>query len=38
MKKSKIYSIGYMTKNIWSKKIYSDDFDVDFEIMKNNQI
>lgn len=32
------YSIGYLTKNIWSNKIYSDDFDVDFEALKNNQI
>jgi len=31
-KKSKIYSIGYLTKKIWSKKIYSDDFDVDYEV------
>ena len=30
------YSIGYLTKNIWRNKIYSDDFDVDFEILKNN--
>ena len=37
MKKGKIYSIGYLTKKIWSKKIYSDDFDVDYEVQKNNQ-
>jgi len=30
------YSIGYLTKNIWRNKIYSDDFDVDFEVLKNN--
>ena len=36
-KKSKTYSIGYLTKKIWSNKIYSDDFDVDFEVLKNNQ-
>ena len=30
------YSIGYLTKKIWSNKIYSDDFDVDFETLKNN--
>jgi hypothetical protein len=36
LKRYKTYSIGYLTKNIWSKKIYSDDFDVDFEILKNN--
>ena len=29
----KTYSIGYLTKKIWSNKIYSDDFDVDFEII-----
>jgi hypothetical protein len=33
----KTYSIGYLTKNIWRNKIYSDDFDVDFEALKNNQ-
>lgn len=33
----KTYSIGYLTKTIWSNKIYSDDFDVDFEALKNNQ-
>ena len=33
----KTYSIGYLTKKIWSNKIYSDDFDVDFEVLKNNQ-
>ena len=33
----KTYSIGYLTKTIWSNKIYSDDFDVDFEVLKNNQ-
>jgi hypothetical protein len=33
----KTYSIGYLTKTIWSNKIYSDDFDVDFETLKNNQ-
>jgi len=38
MNRSKTYSIGYLTKNIWSNKIYSDDFDVDSEILKNNQI
>ena len=32
----KTYSIGYLTKTIWSNKIYSDDFDVDFEALKNN--
>lgn len=32
----KTYSIGYLTKTIWSNKIYSDDFDVDFEVLKNN--
>lgn len=31
------YSIQYLTKKIWSNKIYSDDFDVDFESKKNNQ-
>jgi len=38
MKKSTTYSIGYLTKKIWKNNIYSDDFDVDFEILKNNQI
>lgn len=32
-KKNKTYSIGYLNKNIWKKKIYSDDFDVDEEVM-----
>lgn len=36
--KGKIYSLGYLSKNIWNNKIYSDDFDVDFEILKNDQI
>jgi hypothetical protein len=31
---SQTYSIGYLTKKIWSNKIYSDDFDVN---LKNNQ-
>ena len=34
-KNTKTYSIGYLTKTIWSKnKIYSDDFDADFEVLK----
>ena len=37
-KNNKTYSIGYLTKTIWSKtKIYSDDFDADFEVLKQNQ-
>lgn len=36
-KNTKTYSIGYLTKTIWSKnKIYSDDFDADFEVLKQN--
>jgi hypothetical protein len=31
------YSIGYLTKKIWINKIYSDDFDVDFEAHKNKK-
>ena len=34
---SKIYSIGYLTKNLRSKKIYSDDFDAGFDLFKANQ-
>ena len=34
---SQTYSIGYLTNKIWRNKIYSDDFDADFEIIKNNQ-
>ena len=34
---SKTYSIGYLTNKIWRNKIYSDDFDADFELLKNNQ-
>ena len=34
-KKNKTYSIGYLTKKIWKKKIYSDDFDVDHEVLQN---
>ena len=29
--KTKTYSIGYLTKTIRSNKIYSDDFDADFD-------
>ena len=38
MKKSKTYQIAHLTKKIWSNKIYSDDFDVDFEILQKNQM
>ena len=33
----KTYSIGYLTKKIWSNKIYSDDFDADFETIENKK-
>lgn len=33
MKKSKTYQIAHLTKKIWSNKIYSDDFDVEKEII-----
>ena len=36
-KKTKTYSIGYLTKTIWNNKIYSDDFDADFDLLKKNQ-
>lgn len=29
--KTKTYSIGYLTKTIRSNKIFSDDFDADFD-------
>jgi len=35
-KSNKTYSIGYLTKKL-TKKIYSDDFDADYELMKNKQ-
>ena len=35
-KKNKTYSIGYLTKKIWKKKIYSDDFDVGEEVLLQN--
>jgi hypothetical protein len=35
-KVSKTYSIGYLTNKIWRNKIYSDEFDADFELLKNN--
>lgn len=34
---NKTYSIGYLTKTIRTKKIYSDDFDADFDLFKANQ-
>jgi hypothetical protein len=37
-KKNKTYSIGHITRKIWSRKIYSDDFDADFDLLKKNQI
>ena len=36
-KRGQTYSIGYLSKTIWQQKIYSDDFDADFEILKKNQ-
>ena len=35
-KRGQTYSIGYLSKTIWQQKIYSDDFDADFEILKKN--
>ena len=37
LKMHKTYSIGYLTKNIRTNKIYSDDFDADYDILKYNQ-
>jgi hypothetical protein len=35
-KTGQTYSIGYLSKTIWQSKIFSDDFDADFEILKKN--
>ena len=36
-KQSAPYSIGHLTKNIWRNKIYSNDYDVDSEMLRRKK-